>query len=487
MSDRRTWLRVLSDEQIKSIHLASLQILERTGVEVRDPTALDLLREAGARVNGTRARIPASLVKWALEVAPERVTLYTRDGKPDVLLEDRRVYFGTGSDLPFTIDLHTGERRPTTKQDVGNVARVCDALPNIAFVMSGGIATDVRPTRDSFVHQFEAMVANTTKPIVFTAQDNEDVRCIHEMATIVAGGADRLARSPFLALYSEPITPLIHTRMGTEKVLFCAEHGIPVVYTPGLMAGGTAPVTMAGAIAQGNAELLSGLAIAQLGARRYSASGSGAASFIYGGVFTAMDMRTCIFSYGSPSLMLMSAALADLAHFYRLPVFGVAATTDAKTADVQAGIEYGASVLMAALSGSNLVHDVGYVDSGLTMSLEMLVAADEIVAMVRGILDVVEVNDETLALDVIDRVGPGGHFLSDPHTLAHCRSAHWHPVLMDRANYDQWTAAGKTTYQQRLNERAREILSTHQPAPLSEEKARAVSQAMAARNAKPRP
>jgi len=256
--------RVLSDDQIQEIHLATLEILERTGVEVQEPQAHQVLRQAGARVDGSRVRIPPGLVKRALQLAPERVVLCSRNGDRVLPLDNCRVYFGTGSDLPYTLHVYTGQRRKTTKQDVANVALLCDALPNISFVMSGGIATDIQPARDTYLHQFEAMVTNTTKPIVFTANNNDDLRCIYDMAKVVAGGPEQLAHRPYLALYSETISPLIHSQMGTEKLLFCVEHDIPVIYTVGLMSGCTAPVTKAGAIAMGNAETLSGLVIAQL-------------------------------------------------------------------------------------------------------------------------------------------------------------------------------------------------------------------------------
>lgn len=464
--------RVLSDDQIYQIHLATLEILERTGVEVQEPESLELLRKAGARVDGSRVRIPPALIKQALHAAPERVVVCKRTGERSMPLEGSKVYWGTGSDLPFTLDVHTGERRSTTKQDVANVALVSDALPNIDFVMSGGIATNVNK-RDSFLHQFDAMVTNTTKPIVFTAADNDDMRDIYEMAKAVAGGPDEIERSPFLTLYTETISPLIHSRMGAEKVLFCAEHGIPCIYTVGLMSGATAPVTKAGAIAQGNAETLSGLLIAQL--KRPGAP------FIYGGCFGQMDMRTSIYAYSSTSQMIMSAAVADLAHFYRLPVYSLAGCSDAKIPDVQAGIEYAASMLVLGLSGSNLVHDVAYLESGLTMSLEMLVAADEIAEMTGAILSGIEVNDETLALDVIDEVGPGGHFLQHDHTLKHVRSEHWHPKLMCRKRYENWQAEGSPSYQERLNKKTRSILEEHKPEPLSDSQLAAIGEILARR------
>jgi trimethylamine--corrinoid protein Co-methyltransferase len=341
-------------------------------------------------------------------------------------------------------------------EDVATASRLCDALPNIDFMMSMGLASDV-PPETSDRYQFEAMVLNTKKPLVVTAHDLDGMRDIVNMAAMVAGDLDELRRNPFVMLYAEPITPLKHAKEAVEKLLFMAENGLPVIYAPGMLSGATAPVTIAGCLALANAESLFGLVMVQLTRE--------GAPFVYGGGALPIDMRTSVSAYGAPELQLAGAALADMAHFYRLPRFSSAGASDSKVLDQQAMIEGTQSTIMQALCGANLVHDVGYLESGLTGSYDMAVAIDEVIGMVKRILSGLEINDDTLALDVIDRVGPGGQFIDDEHTLKHFRDA-WFPRVLDRRNYESWVEDGKRTMGERLNQRVKEILAEHAPEPV---------------------
>ncbi|MCG3180517.1 MAG: Glycine betaine methyltransferase [Phycisphaerae bacterium] len=457
MRMRRLAYRVLDEQGIRQIHAASLEILQRTGNEFQDPGALELLAKAGCKIDGRRVRIPEKLVARALESAPPSVTLYSRDGCEAMVLEGSRTYNGTGSDCPFTIDVQTGLRRETVKQDVIALARLVDGLPNLDFVMCMAIAKDV-PRHASYVHQFAAMAAGTTKPLVYTAANLADQVAIHRIASAVAGGDEALAERPFLLLYAEPIPPLLHTRMGMEKLLYCARHGIPVTYPTGAMAGATAPVTLAGALAMGNAECLAGLVAHQLAAP--------GAPFVYGGNTTAMDMRTGSFTYASPEFHLCFSAYADLAHHYCLPVWALAGASDAKTVDAQAGAEAAMQILMAELSGAQLIHDMGYLDSGLCSSPEMIVLADELASMARYISRGIEINDRTLALDVIDQVGPTGNYLIHEHTLANFREEIWFPDSIFRGTYSSWKEAGARDIRAALLAKARRILDEHEVPPL---------------------
>ena len=463
--------RVLSDDQLEEIHLATLEVLRRTGVVIKEPAGRDLLKKAGCWVDGERVRIPAHLVEWAARMAPPRVALCDRNGQPAMFLERNKVYYGTGSDTPNVSDPYTGERRPAVLADIANISKVVDYLPNISFMMCMGIASDVNGALSDLYH-FRAMTANTVKPIVFTAWSLDNLKDIVAMAEAVAGGAEALQRNPFLALYTEPISPLQHAVEATQKLLWMAEKGLPTVFTPGMLTGAAGPVTSAGGLVQANAELLSGFLMAQL--KREGAP------LIYGGGVDPMDMRTMIITYGSPEFMLNTAALTDMGRYYRLPVFSFAGCTDSKVFDQQAALEGGIWMLIAALSGGNLVHDVGYIDNGLTASYEMLVSMDEAAGLVKRIMGGVEVSDETMALDVIDKVGPGGHFLGEDHTYRHFR-ANWFPKLLDRSNYEAWKENGSLTLGDRARARAKEILETHRPEPLPEaaqaEMARIIEQA----------
>ncbi len=450
--------RVLSDDQLEEIHLATLEVLRRTGVVIKEAAGRELLKKAGCWVDGERVRIPAHLIEWAVRMTPPRVTLCDRNGKPAMFLERNKVYYGTGSDTPNVVDAYTNERRPARLQDIADIARVVDYLPHISFLMCMGIASDVN-TAISDIYHFDAMVSNTVKPIVFTAWNLDNLKDIVAMAEAVAGGAEALQRNPFIALYTEPISPLQHAVEATQKLLWMAEKGLPVVYTPGLMTGATGPVTSAGGLVQGNAEMLSGFLMAQL--KREGAP------LIYGGGVLPIDMRTTLMSYAAPEFMLNTCALTDMARYYRVPMFHFAGCTDAKTFDQQAALEGGIWMLLAALSGGNLVHDVGYIDNGLTASYQMLVSMDEVAGLVQRIMGGVNVSDETMALDVIDQVGPGGHFLGEDHTYRHFRE-NWFPKLLDRSNYETWKESGALTLGDRAAAKARQILETHRPQPLPE-------------------
>ena len=444
-------LGVLGKQQVQTIHQASLDILAQTGVEVQDADARAILAKAGARVEDGRVRLNADLVERALQTAPKRIQIYNRTGEPAMCLEGWNSYFGTGSDCPSAIDPQTRQHRPSTKADVGRLALLCDKLANIDFCMSMGIASDASRVT-SYVHQFDAMARHTSKPLVFTAHDAEDMRDILDLAEIVVNAGSReLEERPRYIHYNEPISPLIHSPQGLGKLLLCAERKLPMIYIASPMMGASAPATMAGCVALANAESLSGLVIHQLK--------NPGAPFVFGADATIMDMRTTIFAYGAPELQMMNIAFADLAHHYQLPFFCIAGATDAKALDAQAGTEMAASLLVSALNGCNLIHDVGYLESGLCCSIESVVLADEIVGMVKRYRQGFEISAETLALDVIDAVGPHGDYLSQPHTQEQFKRDVWYPQTFDRRRYDAWVEAGAEPIDSSLRRRALEILS----------------------------
>jgi trimethylamine--corrinoid protein Co-methyltransferase len=457
---------MFSDAQLEEIHLATLEILRRTGVRVHDDEALDLLREAGCVItDGTLVRFPPRVIEEALDAAPPRVVLCKRTGEPGMYLEGCRTYFGTGSDLPNTRDLESGERRLSLLSDVKSTARLADALPNLDFVMSMALPSDV-PTATSDRRSFLSMVENTVKPLVFTTWDEAGLADIIAMAELIAGGPAELELKPFLLAYLEPTSPLQHSQVVMRKVLRMADHGLPFVYAPGPVDGATAPVTQAGALAMSNAESLSGLAIAQL--RRKGTP------FVLGSGSGPLDMRSMVATYSAPEFMLHCMGMAELAHYYyRLPVWGFSGCSDAKLPDMQAGIESALWVLWTALSGANLVHDVGYLESGLTCSCEMMVINNEIIGFVRRLLQGIPITPQTLALDVIDQVGPGGSFLATKHTKESFRSI-WYPELLDRRNYSKWNEAGEPTLVNQAKGIARNLIDTHTPEPLAPDKLEAM-------------
>jgi trimethylamine--corrinoid protein Co-methyltransferase len=452
---------VLSEDQIEMIFGAALEVLQRTGGRVYHEEALELCRQSDAVVtDGNLVRIPPSMIERALKDYPRRITLAGRDGGRTAHLEKNVVNFGTGSDCPFITDRETGKRRRYCFNDVADAARIVDHLPNFDFFMSHGLVSDVPNPKSYDRHQFLAMVTYTTKPLILTAVDGLGLRDLHEMACLIRGGEEALRLNPLFIIYIEPSSPLNHTTQAVEKLLFASEKGIPAMYTPCPSAGATAPATLAGMLVQDLAETFLGLVLSNLK--------KPGMPLVMGGVQTIMDMMTSTYSYGAPELSLASAASTDISKWLGLPMFSTGGCSDSKLVDEQAAIEATLSLYTAMLSGASLIHDVGYLESGLNGSLQMLVLCDEIIDMVKHIGRGIRVDEETLCLDVIDQVGPGGQYLSEDHTLAHYQKDFWFPKLIDRSNHETWLERGGKTLRERVEEKMNHILETHESAPIDD-------------------
>jgi trimethylamine--corrinoid protein Co-methyltransferase len=449
---------LLTRGQCDRIHEASLEVLRHTGVRIHHGRAMELLRSAGAVVeDGDLVKIPPSLAEWALKEVPSSITLCQRGtGEPAAILSGDHVNFGTGSDCPHYIEPETGNSREFTAADMAACVRLCDALPEIAFVMSMGIPADLG--RDNaYRQQYALMVKNTSKPTVFVADTRADCEAIAAMAAVVAGGPERLRLNPTLLLYSEPTTPLQHSETATGKLIFMAEQSLPIVHSPAPMMGGTAPATLAGGLVLGNAEVLSSLVIHQL-ARR-------GAPFVYGTGLHHLDMLTMVSVYGAPEFQLARGASIGMGRYYGLPTWGYAGHSDSNTLDEQAASDATFSVLVALLSKANLVHDVGYLEAGLATSPAMIVLSNEVIAMARRFVHGFSLDVESLALEAIHRIGPGGDYLADDHTLAHFREF-WQPELFDRQRLDEWRSAGARRMADRVHQKTLDLMASHTPEPL---------------------
>ncbi|MEJ2656686.1 MAG: trimethylamine methyltransferase family protein [Desulfobacterales bacterium] len=458
-------LKVLNRKQALAIHTAALEILEKTGFKMEHPGALEMLSDAGCRVSSDgRVRMPAFLAEEAVRSAPRQISLFDQTGNKSMTLVDEHAFYGTGSDATFTIDLKTGQRRRTMLADVANFAKLVDGLDNIAFAMSMGNPEDV-PVESIYVHVFAEMIKHTSKPIVFIADSGKDIAKIYEIACLAAGGEDVFQQKPFILNYSEAISPLRFPENVMEKLIFCAQKQIPICFPSGSNAGGGAPVTLAGAIALGIAENLVGLVVHQM-------AGKGS-PFLFGPNVSALDMKSSVVCYGCPEWSLTQAALADMRdEIYGLPVWAFAGASDAKIMDAQAGAEAMFSIITAMLSRANLIHDVGFLEYGNTSSLEMVTMADELIAMSRFFTCGVPVNDNTLALDVIERVAtgePGSIFLMDDHTFENFMASLFLPNLLDRSRYDTWKNDGANDLYQRCNSKTQRILSEHLVSPKPED------------------
>jgi trimethylamine--corrinoid protein Co-methyltransferase len=309
------------------------------------------------------------------------------------------------------------------------------------------------------------MLRNTNKPIVFIADRKEDMALVHELACMVVGGEDNLRQKPFLLNYSEAISPLRFPANVIDRLIFCAEKQIPICLPSGSNAGGGAPITLAGAMALGIAENLVGLIIHQ--------KTQPGAPFLFGPNVSALDMKSTVVSYGCPEWSLTQAALADMRdELYGLPIWSYGGSSDSKVVDTQAGAEAMFSITTAMLSRCNLIHDVGYLEYGNTSSLEMVTIADELIAMVRHFTRGIEVNDDTLAMEALQRVkeaGAKGIFLTDDHTFDHFETALFLPQLLDRGRFDTWQAEGERDLYRRSNKRTRELLAGHTMTPEKDE------------------
>ena len=453
-------LKVLTEDQRETLFLSALEIMEDTGVSVDHAEGLELLTGAGAKVGKNhRVHIPPYLVEDALASAPRRIAIYDRLGVKKIILENRNSYFCSQTDSTYIFDLFDQTRRICVRDDARLGAVLCDALPNIDMISFSAMFADV-PSQIAYLVGHKDTVMHSTKPIMHGMLDFAGLQALGELAATVVGGWDELAQRPYYVHYAEPLSPLRHTDDGVSKLLYCAERGIPVIYTPMTAGGSNSPVTAAGNLAALLAESLGGLVMAQLKRR--------GAPVIVGGVPTILDMSTMLISYGAPEMSLWSAALAEMAQYLNLPVLSTAGCTDAVKFDEQAAAESAISCLMAALSGGNLIHDVGFTEAANSASLELILASDEFIGMIRKILEGVEVSPETLAMDVIAQVGSDGNYLGEDHTYKHFRET-FRPGLLNRGDYDQWQAAGDRLLGDKANQIVKEILETHQPEPISPE------------------
>ena len=448
--------------ECEKIHLASLEILERIGIDVHDEKARDILVKGGAKADGLRVRLSEYMVTQALSVAPKRLTLYNRHGKVAIRAGGYNSYFGGGSDCLNVLDHHTGERRKPLLKDVEQATRLMDALPEIDFVMSAFLPEDV-DGRVYDRYQMEVMLNNTTKPIVFVTPDFEGCVAAVEMCEAVAGGAEAFQHKPFATCYINVTSGMIANAEALQKCMFLAEKGLPQLYIP-LNAGGVnSPVTTAGCMASMNAGTLLGIVLAQL-------VRPGSPVAVPGWNGGPYNLKTMVGNY---VLADEQGVPTSMGKYYDLPVFGLGGSTDSKVLDQQCGFEITLSLMTSLLHGANIIHDVGFMDSGLQGSLQIIAIANDILGFLRAATRGVEVNDETLALDVIEELGPTGSFLDHDHTMRHYKEP-FYSKLADKNQYSLWLEQGGKTMEARAAEMVDAILAEHQPEPLPEDVQQAI-------------
>ncbi len=443
----------LTDNQCGEIYSACLEVLENTGVYFEDDEAFQLLKEAGCyEIDQHRLSIPSHLIDWAVSKAPRQIILYDQRGNPSINIGGYNYYFGVGSDGNYILDYRTQERRKGKLSDIEEGIRLCDSLPNIDFVMSMLIPKDV-PQEIMDRYQMEIMLDKTDKPIVFVNSDLEGMKDCVKMSQLVAGGEENLKRKPFIASYNNLSRPLLQNVETTQKIIYCAQKGIPcILKTATSMKGAITPVTTPAYLVSTYAGQLAGLLISQLTKK--------GAPFIFegagGGTF---DMRTTLGAIAVPD---NRGFAPDFSHFMKMPMFGQGGGSDAKIVDGQATAEAAFSILLQALGGAGIIHDVGYLESHNTQSFEMLVICNELISWVKHFMKGIDINRESMALDVIDEVEPDGNYMEHSHTLKHFRED-WYPDLFDRNRYSDWAVKGEKSINQRARERVDELLANHQP------------------------
>jgi trimethylamine--corrinoid protein Co-methyltransferase len=442
-------LRFLSKNDVEKIHHTSLRILEEIGIKSSSKIITDFFMNSGAKTDEKSGliKIPENLVMESLKKAPSKVVIYGHNPKNAIVLEKKRIYFGLGgTPTPYILDHVTGDIRRPAKEDVIKATRIGEYLSEMDFIMTIAGAFDV-PYELEYIHEWEVLLTYTTKPIVYSAPGLFNANKVIEMGRAIKG--DDIEKEPLFGVYVEMPSPLMF-HVSNENIFSLAKNNIPIVIGQMPQLGATAPATYAGATALSNAENLAALTLAELI--------KPGAPFILGSYVTPLDMRTGRCAYGAPEFAMGNIVNASLAEFYNLPTFGWGGCSDSKLPDAQAGAEVMMNSLVAALSGICLIHDCGYLAGGSIGSLEMAVISNEVVSMVKRIVRGIDVNEETLALDVIREVGPGGHFLSHKHTLKHFSTLHM-SKLFSRESEVKWLKLGKKDVRAKAREEVDKILS----------------------------
>ncbi len=466
MVNRVTWkgnFTLLTREELDCIHSASLDILENTGMAMAlDDHRYDQLEAAGAKVDRKTQRVYFSgdMIDNALDASPATYTLGAREPGNKLSLDGNSGYLaldGTGVKIQ---DIHTGKVRSSTFQDLCDAARVADALAQIAFMWPCLSAQD-KPAAVQPLYELLALFKNTGKHIqAMTAVNPLTATGSVNMAAAVVGGHDALKTNPIISNFQCSTSPLSYEKEALEAALIFGKAGAPVGFLNMQIGCATAPATLAGNLAMGNAEILAGITFLQT-------FYPGAPTF-YGSCATFMELKTGAVTAGGPEDFLLQAASAQLAHHYRLPANIGTFATGAKRNGWHSAVENSISGAVSQFTQADMMCGAGLTHAATTFSFEQLVMDCEIFDIIRQVAQGIRIDQETLAVDVIHRVGPKNHFMTDPHTLKHMRSA-WQPMIIDRSGYEQWAASGKPATRDHAKKLAKQLLNRHEPPPLENE------------------
>lgn len=462
-------LNVFSQDELRAVHWATLEVLEKTGLMVEDEEARAIFDGGGARVDPERhiVRFPAYLVEEAIKSAPSQVFVAGRHPKNDLLVGGTRICFANFGEGVNVVDLETGEHRPSTKEDLARAALIADYLEHID-VCQRAVGSRDKPEEALTIHNAEAIINNSSKPYFIGPGGRRQLKWIVEIAAAAAGGLDKLQARPFLCFNTCPTSPLRLAPSFCHTVIDGVRLGLPVNIVSMAMAGATAPVTLAGAVTIQNAEVLGGIVLSQLVRK--------GAPIIYGSTTTIMDLKLGTSPMGCPEIGMVSAAAAKLAQHYQLPSWVAGGWGDTKLADAQAGHEKTLNLMQAALAGANITYGLGAIETGLTLDYAQLVMDNEFAGLVKLVVKGIPVNDDTLALDIIHEIGHLGNYISHNHTHLYMKAVQSQPKLIDRRRWENWKGLGGTDLAHRAREQAKNILKTHQPDPLPDGVAETIRQ-----------
>ncbi len=462
IAPRLSW-DVLSSSDLERIHEATLEILEEVGIRFPSEKALDILEDNGGEVDRATqiAKLPRALVMEAVAQAPKEYVLAGRDPEADMLIDGRHCYLSNDGSGVFVYEHKTGEKRPSTKDDAATSARFVDALPNISYYWGPVVTSQDVPPATKALHDAEAVFTNTSKHFqTVTTVGEKAARYIVEMAAAISGGVEELRRRPLLSFMQCAVDPLGHDGPNLEANLVAAEHGLASGFMPMPLSAGTGPATLAGNLVVQNAEALSGVVLLQL-------AFPGAPAF-FAGAPSVIDLKTGGYTGGSPEDYLLANASTQLAHFYGVPMAMGTMATGAKEPDWQAAIDDSLSTFASVMSCADMMNGAGLLNGSKILSYPHMVMESEIYGIVQKVADGIVVDDETLALDVIKKVGPNGTYLAEKHTRRHMKEI-WRPTVWDRTPYDTWVRDGKKGALHKATEIADDILENYRPAPLDED------------------
>jgi len=454
---------VLTQEQIQAIHEASLCILERVGVEVPHPEVLRRFADCGAQVDFERKRvkIPADLVLRSVAQAGKQFTLYGRDLKRQAAFGQGKRNYNSIAGEALWVDNVGDERRYASLADVETATRFGDALKHINLV--GAMADPQElPVALRSVEAMAVMLQNTTKPIHFWLYDRASAKYLVEMLVALRGDEARARQYPVFYPFLEPISPLRFPFQGVDLLFETARLNLPVPIGPMAQMGLSGPATMAGIMAQENAEILAGVCVTQ----RISEG----MPVMYGGICHAFDMATTQLIFCGPEQAIFGVAMTQMGKYYGFPVYVNVGLTDSKRPDAQAGLEVGTTLLPAAAAGADIYGHMGISGVDQATSLDILVLQHEAISFIESVLREIEFSAETFALEEIEAVVTGGSkFLDGEHTARHFRRELWFPTLLDRQYYQGWLDSGGPSTEERCRQRKEQILRTHRPEPVSAE------------------